>query len=91
MNKRIILKRFIKFLKEKGIYQYYVKALKNGSSYRIKVSYGTDPILFIVNALDKPNNLISCAFAWSQSPNVNWYHFAVEWDDIIKTEFKRKV
>lgn len=91
MNKRIILKRFIKFLKEKGIYRYYVKALKTGSSYRINVSYGTDPTLFIVNALDKPSNLINCAFAWSQNPHVDWFHFAIEWDEVLRTEFKRKV
>ena len=91
MNKRIILKRFIKFLKEKGIYQYYVKALKKGSSYRIGVSHDADPTRFIVNALDKPNSLINCAFAWVQSPNVNWFHFSVEWDKIVRTEFKRKV
>jgi hypothetical protein len=91
MNKRIILKRFIKFLKEKEIYQYYIKALKKGSSYRIGVSYDTDPTQFIVNALEKPGNLINCAFAWSQSPKVDWFHFSVEWDKIVRTEFKRKV
>ena len=91
MDKRIILKRFIKFLKENGIYHYYIKSLKNGSSYRIGVSYDNDPIQFIVHALDKPNNLINNAFAWSQTPNVDWFHFAVEWDEIIRTEFKRKV
>lgn len=91
MNKRIILKRFIKFLKEKEIYQYYVKSLKNGSSYRINVSYDTDPTQFIVNALEKPCHLINCAFAWSQSPKVDWFHVSVEWDDIVRTEFKRKV
>ena len=91
MNKRIILKRFIKFLKEKGIYQHYVKALKNGSSYRIAVAYDNDPIQFIVNALDKPNRLINNAFAWSQSPKVDWFHFSDEWDEIVRMEFKRKV
>lgn len=91
MNKRIILKRFIKFLKEKGIYQHYVKALKHGSSYRIGVSHDADPTRFIVNALDKPNSLINCAFAWSQNPKVDWFHFSVEWDEIVRIEFKRKV
>ena len=91
MNKRITLKCFIKFLKEKGIYQYYVKALKKGSSYRISISRDTDPTRFIVNALDKPNSLINCAFAWSQNPKVDWFHFAVEWDEIVRIKFKRKV
>lgn len=91
MDKRIILKRFIKFLKEKGIYQYYVNSLKKGSSYRICVSYDNDPIQFIVHALEKPNNLINCAFAWSNTPNVDWFHFSCEWDEIVRTEFKRKV
>lgn len=91
MKKRIILKRFIKFLKEKGIYQYYVKALKKGSSYRIGVACDNDPTQFIVNALEKPGQLINSAFAWSQSPKVDWFHFSVEWDEILRTEFKRKV
>lgn len=91
MNKRIILKRFIKFLKEKGIYQYYVKALEKGSSYRIGIYRDADPTRFIVNALERPNNLINCAFAWSQNPKVDWFHFSVEWDDIVRIEFKRKV
>lgn len=91
MNKRLILKRFIKFLKEKGIYQYYVKALEKGSSYRIGISRDADPTRFIINALGKPNSLINCAFAWSQNPKVDWFHFSVEWDEIVRMEFKIKV
>lgn len=91
MNKRIILKRFIKFLKEKEIYQHYIECLKKGSSYRISVSYDNDPTQFIINALEKPRDLINCAFAWAKSPNVDWFHFAVLWDAILRTEFKIKV
>ena len=91
MNKRQILKRFIKFLKEKGIYKHYLKSLKNGSSYRICISYDADPTLFIVNALERPGCLINCAFAWSENLKVDWLHFSNEWTNILMAEFKTKV
>ena len=91
MDKKLILRRFIKFLKKNNIYKEYVYSLINGSSYRIRVKYEANPVEFIVHALRHPNYLISRAFAWSYCPSIDWFHYSHEWVLIVKYELKIKI
>ena len=87
MNKQIILKRFIAFLKVNGVYKSYIDALKKGNTYRVEMQWDKNPIQFIVNILDEPVYLINRAFNWSSS-TVNWFHLSIEWVDILRRELK---
>jgi len=94
MKHKYILKLFIQFLKEEGIYTDYVNALKEDSTHHRKcsiIAYNCEnPVDFIVKCIknNKPNRLINCAFSWVVYNNVDWYQYTKKWE---KKLYEKKI
>lgn len=86
MKHKYILKLFIQFLKEEGIYTYYVNALKEDRTHYRKYSIGAynceNPVNFIVKCIKNNtlHRLINYAFSWTTYNNVDWCQYTKKWE-----------
>jgi hypothetical protein len=93
MKNKYILKLFIAFLKQKGVYDVYLYALSKGEHYRCKYNKKwIRPEDFIIETIQlAPINLISDAFDWSNyeySRYKKWWIINDEWEDLMYDKFK---
>lgn len=90
MKNKIILKKFINFLKKEHAYIPYVKNLKNGKKFRLR--YATirndDELLWLTETIKKhPKTLIIEAFSWIDSDEFkikSWVIIDRKWKKIIE-------
>jgi hypothetical protein len=89
---KYILKLFIAFLKQKGVYDVYLYALSKGEHYRFNNINWIRPEKFIVETIQRsPRNLISDAFDWSNyeySRYKKWWILNDEWEDLMYDKFR---
>lgn len=93
MKNKYILKLFIAFLKQKGVYDVYLCALSKGEHYRFNYNKKwIRPEIFILETIKRsPSNLISDAFDWSNveySIYRKWWILNDEWEDLMYKKFK---
>lgn len=89
MKHKIILKKFINFLKKEHVYISYVKNLKNGKNFRLRYATirNADELLWLTETIKKrPETLIIEAFAWIDSYEneiKSWIIIDRKWKKII--------
>lgn len=89
MKNKIILKKFINFLKKEHIYILYVKNLKNGKNFRLRYAAirNADELLWLTETVKKrPETLIIDAFPWIDDNENNiksWVLINNKWKKII--------
>ena len=95
MRNRKILKLFITFLKQKGLYYEYLNCLSNGAKFRKYIRNDfEDPTIFLTHTVKcEPFNLITCAFNWNEGMKITrnkWSNLNYDWVDVL-TKNKRIV
>lgn len=93
MKNKYILKLFIAFLKQNGVYGAYLYALSKGELYRFNYNKKwIRPENFIIETIQhSPSNLISHAFDWSNYENLRykkWWILNDEWEDLMYDKFR---
>lgn len=92
MKNKYILKLFIAFLKQKGVYDVYLYGLSKGEHYRFNYNKKwIRPEIFILETIKRsPSNLISDAFDWidvEYSIYRKWWILNDEWEDLVYDKF----
>lgn len=92
MKNKYILKLFIAFLKQNGVYDEYLYALSKGEYYRFKYNKKlVNPISFIIQKIKhNPYELITDAFDWYDSKYSAsvWWVLNNEWFECLKKKCK---
>lgn len=90
MKHKIILKKFINFLKKEHVYISYVKNLKNGKNFRLRYATirNADELLWLTETIKKhPKTLIIEAFSWIDSDEFqikSWIIIDRKWKKMIE-------
>ena len=92
MKNKHILKLFIAFLKQKGVYNVYLYALSKGEYYRFNHNRNwIRPENFIIETIQRsPSNLISNAYDWDNceySIYKKWQILNYEWEGLVYDKF----
>ena len=93
MKNKYILKLFIAFLKQKGVYDVYLYGLSKGEHYRFNYNKKwIRPENFILETIQRsPSRLISDAFDWRNceySIYRKWWILNNEWEDLMYKKFR---
>ena len=88
MKNRKILKLFITFLKQKGLYYEYLNCLSKGAKFRKYIRNDfEDPTIFLTHTVNcEPFNLITCAFNWNEGMKITrskWSDLNDDWWNVL--------